>query len=131
MRTAASSWGADPAAARDRLERARALDPLSDRPDQLLGAIASRRGDWSTMRLAFERALERNPHSWYAHFELALVSAVQNRPDEALRRLELAERLNPAEPLVGEVRARVLRGEPVDPDEIDRTLLERLEDRTG
>jgi tetratricopeptide (TPR) repeat protein len=83
------------------------------------------------MRLAFERALERNPHSWYAHFELALVSAVQNRPDEALRRLELAERLNPAEPLVGEVRARVLRGEPVDPDEIDRTLLERLEDRTG
>lgn len=131
MRAAASGWAADPDVAYERLARARALDFLSDRPDQLLGAIASRREDWQTMRSAFERALERNPSSWYAHFELALVAAVEGRRDESLRRLALAERLNPSEPLIAELRIKVVRGQPVDPDQIDRVFLERLESRTG
>lgn len=130
MRAAASSWAADPQAAYDRLERARALNPLSDRPDQLMGAIASREGDWETMRSAFERALERNPFSWYAHFELAVVAAVEGRRAEALSRLADAELLSPSEPAIAELRPRIERGEPVDPDALDRYFVERLENRT-
>jgi tetratricopeptide (TPR) repeat protein len=130
MTAAASSWAADPEAAYDRLERARALNPLSDRPDQLMGAIASRRGDWTTMRSAFERSLERNPASWYAHFELAVVAAVEGRRQEALSELAEAERLNPSEPAIAELRPKIERGEPVDPDALDRFFFERLEDRT-
>lgn len=131
MQTAAATWGADPDAAYARLDRARTLDPLTDRADHLLGSIASRRRDWTTMRAAFERALERNPRSWYAYFELAVVEAVTGRRSEALRRLAAAERLNPSEPLIEELRRAIRRGREIDPDAIDREFLERLETRTG
>jgi tetratricopeptide (TPR) repeat protein len=128
---AAAAWRGDPRAAFDRLERARTLNPLSERPDLLAGAIASRRRDWPGMRAAFARALERNPSSWYAEFELAVVDAVQGRRSSALRHLERARRLNPREPALAVLGDRIRRGAAVDPDDFDRFFLLRLGERTG
>ena len=128
---AAAAWRSDPRAAFDRLERARALNPLSERSDLLAGAIASRGRDWPRMRAAFERALERNPSSWYAEFELGVVDAVQGRRDSALEHLERARRLNPREPALAVLRDRILRRATVDPDDFDRFFLQRVGERTG
>ncbi len=128
---AAATWRSDPAGAFGALDRARRLNPLSDQADLLSGAIASRLGDWDRMRRSFARALERNPSSWYAHFELGVVAGVRGRRAEALRHLARAERLDPLEPAIGIVRRRLLRGEPIEPLEIDRIFLDRSEQRGG
>ena len=131
VEAAAGSWRDDPDAAYDRLERARRLNPLSERPDLVAGAIASRRGDWPAMRAAFFRALERNPSSWYAEFELAVVEAVLDHRDSALAHLARARRLNPGEPAIALLERRVLRDAPIDPDEFDRFFIQRVEERTS
>ena len=74
------SWTADPAAAFHRLDLARRLNPLTDHADVVAGVIASGLLDRREERAAFARALERNPHNWYARFELALVDARRGRP---------------------------------------------------
>ena len=124
---AASTWRSEPQEAFDRLERARALNPLSDNPDLVAGAIASRRGDRARMREAFTRALERNRHNWYAYFELALVSALEGDRAEALRLLARARKLVAREPVIATVSAQVRAGRPVSPAELDRLFLERTD----
>ena len=99
MERALESWRTDPAGAYAHLDSARRLNALSDRPDLYAGAIASRRGELERMRLSFERALERNPASWYAELELALVDTRGNRWRAAERRLRGALVLNPHEPV--------------------------------
>lgn len=131
VEAAAASWRSDPDAAYARLEQARRLNPLSERPDLVAGAIASRGRDWPAMRAAFTRALERNPSSWYAEFELAVVDAVEGRRASALEHLARARRLNPKEPALGVLRDRIRRGVAVDPDEFDRFFLQRVEERTS
>jgi tetratricopeptide (TPR) repeat protein len=131
VEAAAASWRSDPQAAYARLERARRLNPLSERPDLVAGAIASRARDWPTMRAAFARALERNPSSWYAEFELAVVDAVEGRRSSALGHLERAHRLNPREPALAVLRDRIRSGSAVDPDAFDRFFLQRVEERTS
>jgi tetratricopeptide (TPR) repeat protein len=126
---ASTTWRADPEGAFERLERARALNFLSDRPDVIAGAIASRLGDRSRMREAFRRAIERNPHNWYAYLELALVEHLDGRRDAALRALARARALNPSEPVIRRVETRVRAGRPVSPSEIDRVFLQRFEAR--
>ncbi len=128
---AGATWRDDPEAAVDRLERARRLNPLSERADLVAGAIASRRRDWPAMRAAFERALERNPSSWYAEFELAVVDAVQGRRGSALEHLARARRLNPREPALVTLAERLGRGAAVDPAEFDRTFRQRVDERTS
>ncbi|HZB24235.1 MAG TPA: O-antigen ligase family protein [Gaiellaceae bacterium] len=130
MRAAGSTWQRDPGAAFDRIERARALDPLSAEPDLLGGAIASRIGDVARMRTSFERALERTPESWYAELELAVAEALARQEASAALHLDRAERLNPREPVIRLVRRRLARGERIVPAEIDRLFLQRVKDRT-
>jgi hypothetical protein len=117
---ALETWRVDPAGAYARLDSARRLNALSDRPDLFAGAIASRRGELARMRLSFERALERNPGNWYAELELALVETRDNRWTEARRRLRRALRLNPLDPVVRDVLERVERRERVPFAEVDR-----------
>lgn len=126
---ATSTWRTDPAAAFGHLSTAAALNPLSERPALLEGAIASRLREWGRMERAFRRALERNPSSWYAELELAVALAVQERSDEALVRIGRAKRLNPGEPALDLVRDRLLSGEEVVPEELDRLFRERVEVR--
>jgi hypothetical protein len=125
VQAAGGSWERAPRAAFDRLDRARALNPLSDRPDVIRGVIAGRRGDTRGMVVAFGQALERNPDNWYSHLELAAAYARLDRRAAALRELRLARRLNPLEPTIPLVESRVRRGQPVSLEELDRTFLDR------
>ena len=94
------------------LERARRLNPLSERADVVAGTLAVESGQWDLAQKAFERALERNPDDWYAHLRLALLTRAEGRRAEALARLERVRSLNPRESrgeLVAEVAQYAVR----------------------
>lgn len=131
VEVAAGIWRDHPQEAYDRLDRARSLNPLSDRPDLVAGAIAARRDDRVKMREAFVNAVERNPHSWYSHLELAIVAALDGRRDEALAHLDRAQALNPTEPAIPLIRRQVRRGQVVSPRAVDRIFLQRVQERTS
>jgi tetratricopeptide (TPR) repeat protein len=129
LKRALAVWSQHPELAYARLERARTLDPLSDEPDLYAGAIAARLDDRPRMRLHFERALERNPHSWYAHLELGLTRSVDGRRREAVQEVRRALALNPREPIVADVLRRLRRGETIPPRSLDRLFVERVVER--
>jgi tetratricopeptide (TPR) repeat protein len=113
------AWPESPDRAVSHLERAHRLNPLSERADVVAGALAQHAGDTEQARTAFQRALERNPHDWYVHLQLALLAEEGGRSVEALARLERARSLNPREPLVvGDPSGSAVRGplgrRPVD-----------------
>jgi len=126
VQAAAGSWRSDPAVAYRRLDRARALNPLSDRADLVAGAIASRLGDRARMRRSFERALGRNGDNWYAWLELAIVDSLDGRRRAALADLARARALDPGEGTISTVAADVRAGRHVSTAEIDRTLLRQV-----
>ncbi|MBA2545599.1 MAG: O-antigen ligase family protein, partial [Solirubrobacterales bacterium] len=128
---AAESWGDDPEAAFDRLDRARTLNFLSERPDLVEGAIASQLGDQERMRVAFERALERDPRNWYARLELAALDAIEGDAKAAQAGLNEVEELNPLEPNIEFVREGVLNENPVPLTELDHSYRERVCRRLG
>jgi hypothetical protein len=128
---AAAGWASDPAKAFDRLDLARRLNPFSDRADLVAGVIASRIRDSRRERIAFARVLERNPHNWYARFELAVLDARQGRTRAALRQLRLVSRMNPREPLTKEIQQTIISGHRVSQAEVDRAFRQRTELLTG
>lgn len=130
-RRALGAWQQHPGRAFADLDSARRLNPLSTRADILAGAIASRVNDLPRMRLAFSRALGRDPRLWYAHFELGLAEAALGHRGVALRELRQAARLNPSEDVITEVTRQVAGGRPVDRDRIDRLFAERVRARVG
>ncbi len=121
---AQSGWRADPDAAYRSLERARALNPLSDNPDVVAGAIASRLRDDARARTAFSRALERNPSNWYAAMELGLLESVAGRRALALGHLARAFELNPLEGLIEVLSERIRKGERIHPSSLDQLFLD-------
>jgi hypothetical protein len=125
VRAAAGEWRSSPEHAFDRLDRARRLNPLSDRPDLIAGAIASRLGDTDRMVESFSRALERNPKNWYARLELGVALARRGDRAAALRELAEARRLDPREPTIPDVIGKIRRGEPISLAELDRNFLRR------
>jgi len=94
---AVQAWPETPDRAFSQLERARRLNPLSERPDVVAGALAQRAGQPERARIAFQRVLERNPDEWYAHLQLALLDAADGRRGEALAHLMRARSLSPLE----------------------------------
>ena len=123
------TWRTDPAGAYARLDDARRLNALSERPDLYAGAIAARRGDLDRMRLSFERALERNPASWYAELELALLDAHAGAWPSAEQRVRRALLVNPREQVLHDVLARLQRRERVPFAELDELFLLRSRSR--
>jgi tetratricopeptide (TPR) repeat protein len=121
---AVRSWSADPAAALRRLEHARKLNPLSDRPDLVAGLLARRAGDHDRARRAFLKALEHDARSWNVHVEVVLLDLRDGRRTAALHRLERARALNPGEPVIGAALETAARGEAPATDLLDR-LYER------
>jgi len=124
VRAAAGQWQQHPASAFARLQRARRLNPLSDWPDVIAGAIASRLGDRDRMVAAFRRALERNPKNWYSHLELTVAYGRMGEQAAAGRELTAVERLNPREPTIPLVRAG-LRSGRISTEELDAIFLRR------
>lgn len=127
VRSAATGWIADPAAAQQRLEQARRLDPFSADADLVAGVIASRRDDVAGMRAAYGRAVDRQPSNWFAHLELALGAAEAGDGTAARAHLRRALLLNPRERLLHEVQEALERGRDVDRREIERRFLERAD----
>jgi hypothetical protein len=123
---AATSWRQDPGGAYSRLDTAGRLNPLSDEPKVVEGAIASRLNDQARMKAAFHEALHRDPRDWYAHLELAVVASVEGRRGAALRQLAAARRLDPLEPVIIEVESDVRAGRRVSPARIDALFLARI-----
>jgi tetratricopeptide (TPR) repeat protein len=124
VEAAVRSWSQDPAAARDRLERARRLNVLSGEPDVVAGVLARRLGDREGASEAFRRALGRAPNDWYPHVELAVIDLEAGRRTAALRHLEHARRMNPLEPSIHALRALAARNETVPASLVER--LDRL-----
>jgi O-antigen ligase/polysaccharide polymerase Wzy-like membrane protein len=108
---ALQAWPEAPDRAFSRLERARRLNPLSERPDVIAGTLAQRAGQSDRARAAFERALERDPNDWYVHLQLALLDAADGRQAQALDHLERARSLNPRGTVV-ERAQEALSGSP-------------------
>jgi hypothetical protein len=107
---AVQAWPEAPDRAFSRLERARRLNPLSERPDVVAGALAQRAGQPDRARIAFERVLERTPDEWYAHLQLALLDAADGRRAQALAHLERARSLNPLEPALQDAEDALFAG---------------------
>jgi hypothetical protein len=113
VEAAAAAFDTDPAGALDTLGRASDLNPLSDRPDRVAGALARGAGDRATARAAFARALARDDRNWHAHVELALLDLEAGRRAAALARLARARDLNPGEETVGWALTVARAGGPV------------------
>lgn len=125
VQQAARSWGANPRQAFDDLDQARQLNFLSAHPDLVAGSIASRLGDDRRVRSSFERALERDPRSWYAELELATLDGIQGNKRAALARLNRVAALNPRETLTAKIRDGIRNGEPVTLEELNTEFLAR------
>jgi hypothetical protein len=125
VRNAARAWPEDASAAYAALDRARRLNPLSDRPDLVAGAIASRLNQPNRMQRAFAAAVERNPHNWYGFLELGIAETLRGRRRQALAHLAVAAELNPLEPVIASVAQDVRARKRVDPHEIDAIFVRR------
>lgn len=127
---ATAVWRTNPAEAYDLLSSARALNPLSAKPDLVAGVIAARLDDTARMPALFTSSLERNPLSWYAQLELGLSQSVNGRPRAAIAAVRRAIALNPREPVLQDIERRLEKGEKVSPSSLDALFLERIEART-
>lgn len=123
---AALHWRDDPQRALDRLDLARALNPLAARPWLVEGQIQAGRGALARARRAFARASEKQPDAWYPRFAQGLVASSAGDGDDARRRLRSAQERNPLDPLLAEALRR-LGGAPMRFDEALRRLDERLD----
>lgn len=125
---AALRWRAEPREAFDDLARAAAINTLSSQPLLLEGTIATELGRDRRARRAYERALARE-RSWYPYFELAMLDAHAGRIRSARGRIGVASRLNTRDPILAEVRRRILHGDPVDPRAVHREIREAIQRR--
>jgi hypothetical protein len=122
VEAAVREWDDDPAGALDRLDRARDLNPLSDRPDLVAGALALSAGDQDRARRAYLAAIERDERNWQPHAVVALLDLEAGRTASAEAQLATARRLNPAlgaaPPSLAELAARAIPG-PIERRPVD------------
>ena len=109
-----------------RLDRARTLNRLDPDPVLSRAILARRRGDLATARADLAEALRREETNWFAHFEMALLDAVEGDRPAAQARLSRARELNPRQPLLASVGKALRSGRPIDPDEVEGMLYGQL-----
>jgi hypothetical protein len=112
-----------------RLDRAAELNPLSAEPLLAKGVLAQRVGRYDVAITALEDAAEREPENWFIHFELGLALAAQGREQAALENLREARRLNPLQPVIGEVTEQLRAGRDVSASDVEQILRDALEKR--
>lgn len=98
-----ASWRADLEAAYADLDRAQALNPLSEEPLMAEGAIAREAGDDTRAIAAFEEAASMREEEWATHYFLADLYADQD-PERAEQELEIATELNPLSDRIAQLR---------------------------
>jgi tetratricopeptide (TPR) repeat protein len=117
-------WRHDPAAAQQRFERARELNPLSDRADVIAGTLALEGQDLAAAERGFRRAAARDPGDWYAQAQLGAVDLRRDRPAAAIAALTRARRMNPNEPAIALALDAARTGQPLPPG-VEARLAER------
>ncbi len=101
-------WPEDRARAYEDLDRAAALNPLSEEPLMAEGGIARAADDDDRAIEAFERAAAKRPEEWAIHYFLAQLYLDRN-PARAERELEIAANQNPLSPTIIEARRQLGR----------------------
>jgi O-antigen ligase len=114
-------WDRDPAGALRGLDRARRLNPLSDRADVIAGTLALENGDRRQARRSFQRAVGRDGQNWYPRAQLGVLDLGEGRREDALGRLSRAHRMNPLEPAIARALTAARQGTLLPPD-IDQQL---------
>jgi tetratricopeptide (TPR) repeat protein len=120
IQDAAAVWSTDPGAAFSTLDRARSLNPLSEQPDLVAGAIASHLHRYPLMRARFQAAVKRSPDDWYANLELGIAASLTGQHALAASSLARAAELDPREEIVQQVVRTFKAGHRIDSDAIDR-----------
>ncbi len=121
----------NPAAAYDKLDLARSLNPLKIGPSLVEGAVAQRSGDLARAERAYRRAAERDKLAWFAHFALGLVASARNDREQAARELRLASERNPRDDVIKDALRRVNGRDPMRFAEARRRFAQRLALRRG
>lgn len=124
---AAAVWRGDPSLAYSLLDQAAGLNPLSDTPDLTKMTIAAQLGDVARMQASAERAIARDHHNWFSQLQLAVALSHQRRWQAALRPATEASRLNPSEPLIGDVLRSIHRHSPLALAALNTAVRNRLE----
>ncbi|MGH2989106.1 MAG: hypothetical protein ACRDMA_04470 [Solirubrobacterales bacterium] len=126
VETAESTWRSGPAAAFDRLDRARGLNFLSAEPDVVEATIAEQLGEPERVRASLQDALEREPRNWYAVLQLGALDAVEGERAAGLARLERAAELNPSDTLIRLALRRARAGRPLTLAQLRRMTVRRV-----
>ena len=101
-------------------ERAADANPVSVGPLLTAGVLAERVNQPARARLAFARALRREPH-WFAYLQLALLDAQVGHFGRADANVAAAEKLSRSDPLVAEAKRRITRRQRVNPSSLNES----------
>jgi tetratricopeptide (TPR) repeat protein len=123
LESAAHIWPRAPGEAYARLDDAARLNPLSDESYLVAGSIALRFGDLVRADHEFALALKRAPDDVYATLERGVIASARGDRSGALAALERAVRLSPRDPLTRQALRLVRRGERVDIEQLNRSIL--------
>ncbi len=128
VQSAGRIWVAHPAAAYARLHDAARLNPLSDEALLVAGSIALRRGELRRADREFADALRRVPHDAYATLERGAIASARGRQASALALLGRASALSPRDPVAKHALALARRGQRVDVEALNRSILRNAQD---
>lgn len=121
-RTADTEAARDPTRAWQDFIRAAGFDRLAAGPLVSQAILARRAGAVAEAAQALGRAIGREPDSWFAHFELGLLSGVSGERRRAGAELARARALNPSEVVVARAQTLVAAGRAPDPDALESQL---------
>jgi tetratricopeptide (TPR) repeat protein len=102
-------WRADLDRAFDDLDRAATLNGLSEEPLLAEGGIAREVGDRKRAIDAFERAADKRPEEWAAHYFLAILYSNKD-PGRARQELDIAAAQNPLSVRIDALRQQIAAG---------------------
>jgi hypothetical protein len=109
------------------LGRAADLNPLSADPLIPQAILARELGRPAFARQALDEAIRREPKNWFARYELALLDASSGQRADALRQLDVVDRLNPQQPVVAQLRIAIAGGDAIVPTRYERQLVGQLD----
>jgi tetratricopeptide (TPR) repeat protein len=119
-------WRRDADLALERLDRARALNPLSATPDVAAGSIALQLDRTEEAESRFRAAIERNDGDSHSHLRLGAILVNDDRREEGLRHLREAARLDRRDEIIGRTLARARRGRDIDIRAMNQAIADRF-----
>ena len=118
-------WRDDPEKAFDKLDRSRALNPLSAVPDTAGGSIAIQLDRPAEAEARYRSALEREPGDSHLQMRLGALVFNDGRRAEGLGHLREAVQLDRRDPLIRRTLRRARRGREIDIKAMNRAIAER------